>query len=332
VTRMSNVVSPRGPLPPRVYWRRRLVTLAVLVGIVVLVGRMFGGDDTEAAADRKPSAPAPSASAAPDPKSAASGGPATEPTAEPTRIRAEERRERRLERIRERRRAAQESRMAELSGPSGPLAQPAGECQASEVVVTPDVEDTDAFGAVPLRVGLSANGDRACTFSFGPETVALRVTSGDDLIWETLSCKSALQEQSVVVRPAWITYVEVEWSGRRAGEGCGDTGDFAQPGYYWAEAAALGGEPQRSQFELEAPPKPEPTKKPSEKPTDDESAKPGDERSDGTGTDSRDSADSGNSGEQRAEGDSIETEQGGAEQPEDADASPRAQRDGERQR
>src|SRR5262245_10729197 len=44
VTRMSNVVSPRGPLPPRVYWRRRLVTLAVLVGIVVLVGRMFGGD------------------------------------------------------------------------------------------------------------------------------------------------------------------------------------------------------------------------------------------------------------------------------------------------
>jgi hypothetical protein len=309
---MSNVVSPRGPLPPRVYWRRRLVTLAVLVGIVVLVGRMFGGDDTEAAADREPPAPAPSASPSPGPKPTASGEPTTEPTAQPTRNRAEERRER----IRERRQAARESRMAELSGPSGPLAQAAGPCLASEVVVTPDVEDTDAFGAVPLRVGLSANGDQACTFEFGPDTVALRVTSGDDLIWETLSCESALEEQSVVLRPAWLTYVEVDWTGRRAGEGCGDTGDFAQPGYYWAEAAALGGEPQRSQFELDTPPKPEPTEKPSEKPTDGESAKPGDEPTDE------------DRGDQPADGDSAEGEQGGTGQPDGADASPRAEGEG----
>lgn len=317
MTRMSNVVSPRGPLPPRVYWRRRLVTLAVLVGIVVLVGRMFGGDDTEAAADREPSAPAPSASPAPDPKPTASDEPSAEPTAEPTRDPAEERRERRRERIRERRQAAQESRMAELSGASGPLAQAAGPCVASEVVVTPDVEDTDAFGAVPLRVGLSSSGDQACTFEFGPDTVALRVTSGDDLIWETLSCKSALEEQSVVVRPAWLTYVEVDWTGRRAGEGCGDTGDFAQPGYYWAEAAALGGEPQRSQFELDKPPKPEPTEKPSEKPTDGQSGKPGDEPTD--------QAD-GDSVSPPADGDSAESEQDGAGQP---DASPQAEPDGE---
>lgn len=316
---MSNVVSPRGPLPPRVYWRRRLVTLAVLVGIVVLVGRMFGGDDTEAAADREPSAPAPSASASPGPKPTASGEPTAEPSAEPTRNRAEERRERRRERIRERREAAQESRMAELSGPSGPLAQAAGPCLASEVVVTPDVEDTDAFAAVPLRVGLSANGDQACTFEFGPDTVALRVTSGDDLIWETLNCQSALEEQSVVLRPAWLTYVEVDWTGRRAGEGCGDTGGFAQPGYYWAEAAALGGEPQRSQFELDTPPKPEPTENPSEKPTDGESAKPGDEPANE------------DSGDQPADGDSAEGEQGGTGQPDGADASPRAEREGEQE-
>jgi hypothetical protein len=316
VARMSNVVSPRGPLPPRVYWRRRLVTLAVLVGIVVLVGRMFGGDDTEAAADREPSAPAPSASAAPDPKQpTASGEPTAEPTAEPTRDPADERRERRRERIRERRQAVQESRMAELSGPSGPLADAAGTCLASEVVVTPDVEDTDAFGAVPLRVGLSANGDQPCTFEFGPNTVALRVTSGDDLIWETLSCPSALEEQSVVVRPAWLTYVEVDWTGRRAGEGCGDTGDFAEPGYYWAEAAALGGEPQRSQFELDTPPKPEPTEKPSETPTDGESAKPGDEPADEADQDGAD---------QPTDGDSAESEQNG-----ESDASPQGERDGE---
>jgi hypothetical protein len=172
---------------------------------------------------------------------------------------------------------------------------------------------------VPLRVGLSANGDQACTFEFGPDTVALRVTSGDDLIWETLNCQSALEEQSVVLRPAWLTYVEVDWTGRRAGEGCGDTGGFAQPGYYWAEAAALGGEPQRSQFELDTPPKPEPTENPSEKPTDGESAKPGDDPANE------------DSGDQQADGDSAEGEQGGTGQPDGADASPRAEREGEQE-
>jgi hypothetical protein len=318
VTRMSNVVSPRGPLPPRVYWRRRLVTLAVLVGIVLLLGRVFGGDDTEAAADREPSAPAPSASASPSPKPTASGEPTTEPTAEPARDPAEERRERRRERMRERRQAVQESRMAELSGPSGPLAQAAGPCLASEVVVTPDVEDTDAFDAAPLRVGLSANGDQPCTFKFGPDTVALRVTSGDDLIWETQDCETALEEQSVVVRPAWLTYVEVDWSGRRAGQGCDDSGEFAQPGYYWAEAAALGGEPRRSQFELKTPPEPEPAEKPSEKPADGEGAKPGDEP---TGE-----ADE-NGEDQPADGRSAESEQDTPEQPE---PSTRTERDGGR--
>jgi hypothetical protein len=307
---MSNVVSPRGPLPPKVYWRRRLVTLAVLVGIVVLVGRMFGGDDTEAAADREP--PPPSAPATPAPKPTTSADPPADSTAEPT---ARPNRDRADEQRRERRRAVQESRTAELSGPTGPLAQPAGACEASEVVVTPDVEDTDAFAGVPLRVGLSANGDQACTFAFGPDTVALRVTSGDDLIWESLTCARALEEQSVVVRPAWLTYVEVDWSGRRAGEGCGDTGDFAEPGYYWAEAAALGGEPQRSQFELETPPKPEPTEKPSDEPTEGASTKPGDEPG-------------GDEPSEQAEGDSAESEQDGAEQPGQADASPQAERDG----
>ncbi|HWL96505.1 MAG TPA: hypothetical protein VNP20_04115 [Nocardioidaceae bacterium] len=321
---MSNVVSPRGPLPPKVYWRRRLVTLAVLVGIVLLVGRMFGGDDTEAAADRE--APGPSAPATPAPKPSTSPDPTAEPTAEPTPDRAEQRRERRERR--ERRRAVQESRTAEFSGPAGPLAQPAGACEASEVVVTPDVEDTDAFAGVPLRVGLSANGDQACTFAFGPDTVALRVTSGDDLIWESLTCESALEEQSVVVRPAWLTYVEVDWSGRRAGEGCGETGDFAEPGYYWAEAASLGGEPQRSQFELETPPKPEPTEKPSEKPTEGESAKPGDDPGD-DGSDNESGEPAGE--EQQAQGDSIQSEQDGAEDPDQAGASPQAERDGEQQ-
>jgi hypothetical protein len=260
---MSNVVSPRGPLPPRIYWRRRLLLLVVLVGAVVLVGRLFGGgDDTETVADRARSKPTPATTKTtaqePARQAAAPGATATtKRAARPPRAA---------------RGAGVQPGTPALSGPTGPLAQPAGKCDAADVAVAPDVQDTDAFGPVPLRIGLSATTGRACTFAFGQDTVALRVTSGDDLIWESLHCPSALPERSVVVRPGWLSYVTVDWSGRRASQGCGG-GDFAQPGYYWAEAAALGGEPGRSQFELQTPPKPEPKPKPERGPESKPSAR-----------------------------------------------------------
>lgn len=261
-------VSPRGPLPQKVYWRRRLLLLAVVVGVVVLVGRlMTGGDGTEPVADQaaaKPAAP-PSTTAEPRSETAPSARAGGEQTATE---RAESAAPRETE---DSARAAEEaSRSAMLTGPEGPLAPAQGACKASDVVVVPDVEDTDAYGTVPVRLGVSATGGRACTFTFGPDAVALQITSGDDLIWQSLSCPAALEEQSVVVRPGWLTYVTVEWTGRRSSSGCGGANAFAEPGYYWAEAAALGGEPERSQFELETPPKPEPKKKPAKnKPADD---------------------------------------------------------------
>jgi hypothetical protein len=241
---MSNVVSPRGPLPPRVYWRRRLLLFAVVVGVAVLIGQLFGGgDDTEPVADRARSAP----------------------TAEPTKPAAgDASRSRKRAGARPRAARLRQAPSSTLSGASGPLAQPTGECKASEVAVVPDVEDTDAFGPVPLRIGLSATGERACTFAVGPDSVAVRVTSGDDLIWETLHCGMAVPQRSVVVRPGWLSYVNVAWNGRRGSDSCGDGDEFAQPGYYWAEAAAIGGEPGHSQFELQTPPKPSPSPSPKE--------------------------------------------------------------------
>jgi hypothetical protein len=278
---MSNVVSPRGPLPPRVYWRRRLLLVAVVVGVVVLVTQMLGGgDDTEPVAERGRATPAPAAKRQP---SAA----APEPAA--PRRRAQDRRgqERQGQDPQPARRTESAEPTASLSGPTGPLAEPVGPCQPSAVSIVPDVEDTAASAPVPLRLGLSTSGAQACTFEFGPDSVALRVTSGDDLIWESLKCPSAIEEQSVVVRPGWLSYVEIDWSGRRASQGCAQTGDFAAPGYYWAEAAALGGEPQRSQFELETPPKPKPKPKPEPKkkakPTDEQRPKPDRQRAETQG-------------------------------------------------
>jgi hypothetical protein len=279
---MSNVVSPRGPLPPRVYWRRRLVLCAVVVGLVLLGGTLFGGgEDTEPVADR--GAAAPGATPTTGPTNGPTGRSTTGPAPRPAKGTAATRRTLTPRQVA--RRVAARAWTAELSGPTGPLAPATGPCAASDVAVVPDVKDTHAFSAVPLRIGLTSTGEQACTFQFSADSVALRVTSGEDLIWETLHCAGALPEESVEVRPGWLSYVTVDWSGRRGSEGCGDGGDYAEPGYYWAEAAAIGGEPARSQFELTTPPKPTPKPEPSTA----SSTKPGDEPSptaeSSTGTD-----------------------------------------------
>jgi hypothetical protein len=270
---MGKVASPRGPLPARVYWRRRLVLLAVVVALVGLVAWVLpGGDETQPAArttSAEPTARADRPGAVPSARPRAGSG--TPPDARQGQQRADSRREaRRRERQPERRQEGR-STSAELTGAQSPLAQPEGSCQEADVRIVADVEDTDATRPVPLRLGLTTTGPRACTFAFGPDAVAVQVTSGDDLIWESVDCPRALEEQSVAVRPGWLSYVTVDWSGRRGDDGCAAAGPFADPGFYWAEAAALGGEPDRSQFELETPPPPK-------KPKTDRSDRRDDER------------------------------------------------------
>ncbi|HEU0132145.1 MAG TPA: hypothetical protein VFQ85_14245 [Mycobacteriales bacterium] len=57
------LLHPRGPLPPGVYWRRRLLTLGAVVLVLALGARACGGDGEPAA--RTSPTPAPSRSAAP---------------------------------------------------------------------------------------------------------------------------------------------------------------------------------------------------------------------------------------------------------------------------
>ncbi|MGH3366573.1 MAG: hypothetical protein ACRDOY_05170 [Nocardioidaceae bacterium] len=266
---MSGVVRPRGPLPPRVYWRRRLFVLVVLAGAVVLAGRVLpiGGatPPTAPTANRAAPSAAPSVSNKPgaDQSAGKSSSSATQPKSEKQRA------------------ASKAGTRAErASRVTSRLQAPAGACQPSDVQIVPDVQDTEARASVPLRLGLSTSGVEACTFEFGSETVAIEVTSGEDLIWDSTACARTLETQSVVVRPGWLSYVTVDWTGRRGTEGCPDGSAFAQPGFYWAEAAAVGGEPYRGQFELVTPPpEPSPSETPSEDPAEQPSETPSEEPS-----------------------------------------------------
>src|SRR5512143_489457 len=55
--RWDPLLRPVGPLRPAVYWRRRLVVLAVLVLVVVLAAQAFASGRPAVLGDRSPQAP-----------------------------------------------------------------------------------------------------------------------------------------------------------------------------------------------------------------------------------------------------------------------------------
>jgi hypothetical protein len=55
--RWDPLLRPVGPLRPAVYWRRRLVVLAVLILVVVLAARAFASGRPAVPDDRGPRAP-----------------------------------------------------------------------------------------------------------------------------------------------------------------------------------------------------------------------------------------------------------------------------------
>ena len=84
--------------------------------------------------------------------------------------------------------------------------------------------------------------------------MTVTITSGSDFIWSTRECPAAIPVQDVVIRQAVDAPVVVTWKdGRRSDETCSGRTDWARPGFYHVEAAALGGEGTDVQFELVAP-------------------------------------------------------------------------------
>ncbi|RYB93611.1 hypothetical protein EUA93_04105 [Nocardioides oleivorans] len=234
---MPTNVRPRGPLPARVYWTRRLVVLGIPLVLVVVLARMLGGssDATDAAGDRATQA---GASIEPTPT------PTAGPTAgAPTGGNGKGKKNK------------NKNQQQETAPPEPVLAEPSGPCTDSDIVATPALTQVPGGADVALTVNLRTVVTEACTWQASPQTLTLTITSGDDFIWSTRECPAAIAVQDVVVRQAVDTPVVVTWSARRSDEGCTLRTDWAMPGFYHAEAAALGGEGTDVQFEL-VPPQP----------------------------------------------------------------------------
>ncbi|MCH1866126.1 hypothetical protein [Nocardioides sp. CFH 31398] len=248
---MSALTTPRGPLPARVYWFRRLVVLSVAFVMVLGISRLLGaggdggdgdtvaqvGSDASQSAEPTESA-APTSEAADEPSESdeASDG-ATEPGAEDS---------------------SREPRPTKE-----PPAEPEGDCEPGDVVVEPAVWRPATNSRVLVGLDVSTVESPACYWDVSPETLTMKITSGDDDIWSTRQCPDAVPVSQVVVRNDKTTKVVVPWSGRRSDDECSPATDWAYPGYYVVEAAALAGEPSSVQFQLKAPPAPEVTRSPS---------------------------------------------------------------------
>ena len=134
------------------------------------------------------------------------------------------------------------------------LAEPDGPCSDRDITVSPEVKDAVAGRDVTIRLHLRTLESEACTWKVSPRTLTLKITSGHDDIWSTRQCPRAVPTQEVVVRRDTSTSLDVTWhDAKRSDDSCSPRTEWALPGYYHVEVAALAGEPADEQFELKAP-------------------------------------------------------------------------------
>jgi hypothetical protein len=240
----------RGPLPPAVYWRRRLVVLSVGLVLVLGLGRLLGGgsdgsDPEKAAPAAADASPSQTITVTPSADLTAAATPGSDQT-ESAGAGAGEGGEGQGQ--------GKGKAKPGASASSEPvLAPPVGRCEGSDVAVTPEVSKAVAGRDVMVVLNLRTVATPACTWRVSRANVDLSITSGRDGIWSTRQCGKALPGEDVVVRNNVTTAVPVTWNAARMDESCSRITEWALPGYYHATAAALGGEPSDIQFELEAP-------------------------------------------------------------------------------
>lgn len=231
---MPSTVRPRGPLPARVYWTRRIVVLAIPLLLVVVLARVLGGssDGKDTSTGTATQAGATVDEAAP------TSGPTADATTEGTKGRKGK---------------GTKKRNQETAPPEPVLAEPTGPCTESDIVATPNLSNAAGGSDVPMQINLRTKVAEACTWQASAQTMTVTITSGDDYIWSTRECPVAIPPQDVVVRQAVDAPVVVTWSAKRSDETCSDRTAYAMPGFYHVAAAALGGEATDVQFQLVAP-------------------------------------------------------------------------------
>jgi hypothetical protein len=231
---MPSTVRPRGPLPARVYWTRRIVVLGIPLLLVVVLARVLGGssDGKDASAGQATQAGATLAETTQAPTAGPTAGVVTGKKGKKGKT----------------------DQVQETAPPEPVLAEPSGPCTDSDIVATPAITSAAGGADVPITINLRTIVSEACTWQASPDTMTVTITSGSDFIWSSRECPASIPVQDVVIRQAVDTPVVVTWKdAKRSDETCSGRTDWAKLGFYHVEAAALGGDGTDVQFELVAP-------------------------------------------------------------------------------
>ena len=222
----------RGPLPPEVYWRRRFFVITLALTLVFVIGSVLsGGSD----GDDDPAA-----------QQAAVAEPTRTVTVTPTAANEgrEGRRGRRPGGVGATPRAVETT----------PLAEPDGPCEAVDVAMTPVVEEGVAGQDVTIGLSLQSAESEACTWRVTKRTAMVKILDGSTEVWNSRECPADMPNESVVVRRAVATVVEMTWTeARESDPECSNQRGWAMAGDYTVVASTIGGEPAESTFDLVAP-------------------------------------------------------------------------------
>lgn len=236
------------PLTPAVYWRRRLFVIGVLVALALIVVNVVGGDGESRAGVR-------ASNVGSDPTASAET-PATGPVAGTKKSGKKGKGKK----------SRRDDSEPTVTLPAAPvLATPEGACADDDIAATPTVFDAVAGRSATIVVKLRTLTSVACTWQVSAETLAVKISVGDDEVWASRECAGQVPERSVVVRQAVTATYQLRWNTRRSETGCPTTSEYAAPGDYRVTTAAYGGEPADLVFDLAAPTAPEPAPQPDAK-------------------------------------------------------------------
>ncbi len=220
----------RGPLPPGVYWRRRVFVLLLAGTLVFVIASVLGGG-SDAKDDGVPAAQQ-------------AGG---EVEASQTIT------------VRDRKKGRKGRRNGPVQGPTydpAVMVDPEGNCEPADIKITPRIETAVAGDPVTIGLSLQTIQTEACYFRIGADKVTVKITKGGREVWTSRECPDPVPSESVVVRRVVATVVQMTWTpypqGRKGAE-CPGADEWLLPGSFTATAAALGGEPAESDFVLASP-------------------------------------------------------------------------------
>lgn len=213
---VSGVVHPVGPQPPKVYWRRRIIFLVLILLTLIVIGRsLFGGsDEPKAVAQASPSptvsaSPSESATSTPQATPSESIDPSTDPI----------------------------SQLTDTPAPYSDPSAPADSCADSDVAVSIklDKSTTSVGSGLGLTMTVKNVSDTACKRNVGSGANEITIISGPALVWSTDHCSPGNESNYVDLNPGESWKVHVVWNGKLSAKGC-QILSVAKYGAYWAHA------------------------------------------------------------------------------------------------